>query len=270
MIVLCSKLLRSNIRTLPSCPQLTNTSTLFAQKRTSYTSLSCAINCVLAVKEGISQIVHVVSMLDVMIRLGETVFQSSEVSGAVWSGVFELDKSARGVSLVVAASRFRLVMELPGLEGVSEGKDHSLKWSPEVASRSVDCFVDEGGSHSSRVTGKECVASAILVKSIVHFEPPCCEYTSDGVGVTWVSRIWICEINISNRLVRARPAETHEIVAVFKVASNGNFASAIALGRPLAPIERIRCPWCHVIAGTLCSILRAGKVKPTCQAIGQR
>lgn len=74
-----------------------------------------------------SQIVHVVSMLEVMIRLGETVFQSSEVSGAVWSGVFELDNSARGVSLVVAISRFRLVMEFPGVEGVSEGNDHSLK-----------------------------------------------------------------------------------------------------------------------------------------------
>ena len=44
MIVLCSRLLRSNIRTLPSAPQLTNTSTLLAQKRTSKTSLSCAIN----------------------------------------------------------------------------------------------------------------------------------------------------------------------------------------------------------------------------------
>lgn len=196
MMVLCSKLLRSNIRTLPSCPQLTNTSTLFAQKRTSYTSLSCAINCVLAVREGISQIVHVVSMLEVMIKLGETVFQSSEVSGAVWSGVFELDKSARGVSFVVTTSRFRPVMELPGVEGVSEGRDHSLRWSPDVASRSVDCFVDEGGSQSKRVTGKECVASAILVKSMVHFEPPCWLYTSGGVGAIWVSRIWICKITI--------------------------------------------------------------------------
>ena len=44
MIVLCSRLLRSNIRTLPSAPQLTKTSTLLAQKRTSKTSLSCAIN----------------------------------------------------------------------------------------------------------------------------------------------------------------------------------------------------------------------------------
>lgn len=153
IIVLCSRLLRSNMRTLPSWPQLTNTSTLFAQNRTSYTSLSCAINWVLAVREGISQIVHVVSILEVMMRLGETVFQSSDVNGAVWSGVFELDKSASGVSLVVAASRLRPVIELPGVDGVSEGRDHSLKWSPDVARRSVDCFVDDGGSHSNRVTG---------------------------------------------------------------------------------------------------------------------
>jgi hypothetical protein len=37
----------------------------------------------LAVSDGISQIVQVVSMLDVMIKLGVTVFQSREVSGAV-------------------------------------------------------------------------------------------------------------------------------------------------------------------------------------------
>lgn len=96
MIVLCSKLRRSNMRTLPSAPQLTNTSTLFAQKRTSYTSLSCAISCVLAVNVGISQIVHVVSMLDVIIRLGDSIFQSSEVIGAVCSGDLELDKRASG------------------------------------------------------------------------------------------------------------------------------------------------------------------------------
>ena len=45
-----------------------------------------------------SQIVHVVSMLDVMIKLGETVFQSNDVMGAVCSGDFELDNSARGDS----------------------------------------------------------------------------------------------------------------------------------------------------------------------------
>lgn len=49
--------------------------------------------------------VHVVSMLDVMIRLGETVFQSSEVNGAVCSGVFELESKANGVSLLAGKSR---------------------------------------------------------------------------------------------------------------------------------------------------------------------
>ncbi len=98
MIVLCSRLLRSNIRTLPSAPQLTNTSTLLAQNRTSKTSLSWAINWVLAVKVGISHIVHVVSMLDVMIKLGETLFQSNDVRGAVCSGDLEFERRARGVN----------------------------------------------------------------------------------------------------------------------------------------------------------------------------
>ena len=118
--------------------------------------------------------VHVVSMLEVMIRLGLTVFQSSDVSGAVWSGVLELDRSASGVSFVTGMSRpFLEVMDEPGVGGwVSDGSDHSLRWSPEVASRSVDCFCDEGGSQSRRVTGNEWVASAILVKSMDHLGPP--------------------------------------------------------------------------------------------------
>ena len=45
-----------------------------------------------------SHMVQVVSMLEVMIKLGERVFQSSDVSGAVCSGDFELDSNARGVS----------------------------------------------------------------------------------------------------------------------------------------------------------------------------
>ena len=98
MMVECSRLRRSNIRTLPSAPQETKTSTLLAQKRTSKTSLSCAINCVFAVNVGMSHIVHVVSMLEVMMRLGETVFQSRDVSGAVCSGDLEFDSRARGVS----------------------------------------------------------------------------------------------------------------------------------------------------------------------------
>ena len=88
-----------------------------------------------------SQIVQVVSMLEVIIKLGDSVFQSREVSGAVWSGVLLLDRSARGVSLVTGTSRCLPVMEFVGVEmGVSDGSDHSLRWSPLVASRSVDCF----------------------------------------------------------------------------------------------------------------------------------
>ncbi len=170
------------MRTLPSWPQLTNTSVLSAQKRTSYTSLSCAISCVLAVSDGMSQIVHVVSMLDVMIRLGDTVFQSSDVSGAVWSGVLELDSSASGVSFVIAGSRRPMVL-LAADAGISDGSDHSRRWSPDVASRSVVCFCEDGGSHSSRVTGYVCVASATLVKSRLYLDVPGTN-ASMGVGLT--------------------------------------------------------------------------------------
>lgn len=48
---------------------------------------------------------QVVSMLDVMIKLGDTVFQSREVNGAVCSGVFEFDKRAKGVNLLAGRSR---------------------------------------------------------------------------------------------------------------------------------------------------------------------
>jgi hypothetical protein len=104
MMVLCSRLRRSNIRTLPSAPQLTKTSTLFAQNRTSYTSLSWAISCVLAVKVGMSQIVQVVSILDVIIKLGDMIFQSSAVIGAVCSGDFEFERSASGDSFTGGGS----------------------------------------------------------------------------------------------------------------------------------------------------------------------
>lgn len=169
MIVLCSRLRRSNMRTLPSAPQLTNTSTLPAQNRTSKTSLSCAINCVFAVSDGMSHIVHVVSMLEVMMSFGDMVFQSSEVSGAVCSGVLELERRASGVSLGSWGSRVltdddRVIVLLVVL-AADWGSDHRRKWSPEVASRSVDCFWDDGGSHRIRVTGKEHVASAMALYS---------------------------------------------------------------------------------------------------------
>jgi hypothetical protein len=55
------------------------------------------MSCVLAVKVGMSHIVQVVSMLEVMIRLGDTTFQSRDVIGAVCSGDLEFDRRASGV-----------------------------------------------------------------------------------------------------------------------------------------------------------------------------
>jgi len=49
--------------------------------------------------------VHVVSMLEVMMSFGDMVFQSSDVRGAVCSGVLELERRARGVSFCGAGSR---------------------------------------------------------------------------------------------------------------------------------------------------------------------
>ena len=46
-----------------------------------------------------SHIVQVVSMLEVMMRLGDSVFQSRDVRGAVCSGDLEFESKARGVSL---------------------------------------------------------------------------------------------------------------------------------------------------------------------------
>lgn len=72
------------------------------------------MSCVLAVRDGMSQMVHVVSMLDVMMRLGDSVFQSRDVRGAVCSGDFELERRANGVSFCTEASPTfaDLVMEL--------------------------------------------------------------------------------------------------------------------------------------------------------------
>ena len=67
-------------------------------------------------------------MLDVIIKLGESVFQSRDVRGAVCSGDLELDKSARGVSFCGRFSRWfddRLIeLELPLDEA---GKDHNRR-----------------------------------------------------------------------------------------------------------------------------------------------
>ena len=56
------------------------------------------MSCVLAVSVGISHIVHVVSIDEVMMRDGCTTFQSSEVMGAVCSGDFEFESNANGES----------------------------------------------------------------------------------------------------------------------------------------------------------------------------
>ena len=117
------------MRTEPSAPQETKTSTLLAQKRTSKTSLSWAMSWVLAVRVGMSQIVQVVSMLEVMMRLGERVFQSREVNGAVCSGDLELESRASGVSFWtlcggVLAER---VIELLDLWEECDGRDHSRR-----------------------------------------------------------------------------------------------------------------------------------------------
>lgn len=98
---------------------------------------------------------HVVSILDVMMSFGDSVFQSRDVRGAVCSGDFELESRARGVSFWGGGSRPEVerVIVLLTLADVDCGRDHSRKWSPEVASRSVDCLDEDGGSHSIRVTG---------------------------------------------------------------------------------------------------------------------
>ncbi len=98
MIVECSRLRRSNIRTLPSAPHDAKTSTDPDMNLTSKTSLSCAISWVLAVSVGISHIVQVVSMELVMMRLGEMGFQSRLVRGAVKSVLLLLESNASGVS----------------------------------------------------------------------------------------------------------------------------------------------------------------------------
>lgn len=104
-----------------------------------------------------SQMVQVVSMLEVMMSFGERVFQSSEVKGAVCSGVLEFESRARGCSFWTPGSRWLMEAErlmLLVVRGCWDwGNDHNRRWSPEVARRSVDCFEDEGGSQDMRVTG---------------------------------------------------------------------------------------------------------------------
>ena len=76
-----------------------------------------------------SQMVHVVSMLDVIIRLGDNVFQSNEVRGAVCSGDLEFERRARGVSFCTVDSLVfedRVIELLVLYEGCA-GRDHSRR-----------------------------------------------------------------------------------------------------------------------------------------------
>lgn len=98
------------------------------------------------------------SIDEVIISFGDRVFQSSDVSGAVCSGVFEFESSASGVSLSGGGERVfteedrLIVFDIAAFAGF-EGRDHKRRWSLDVARRSVDCFCEIGGSHSIRVTG---------------------------------------------------------------------------------------------------------------------
>lgn len=74
---------------------------------------------------------------------------------------------------------------------------------------------------------------------------------------------------VNYRIVReVQVGTTHEVVPVFQVASNGDLPSSIALGGPLAPVERIRSPRCHVVAGSLWSVLRR-EIEPSRHAVRQ-
>ena len=77
-----------------------------------------------------SHIVHVVSIEDVMMSFGESVFQSRDVRGAVCSGVLLFESNARGCSFCGAGSRMftealLLIFDECGVEGA--GKLHNRK-----------------------------------------------------------------------------------------------------------------------------------------------
>ena len=81
-IVECSRLRRSNARSEPSAPTETKMSVEPGSQATSYTSRSCAMSWVMAVEVSMFQTVHVVSIEDVTMRLGDFSFHENEVSGA--------------------------------------------------------------------------------------------------------------------------------------------------------------------------------------------
>lgn len=80
-IVECSNERRSNNRKLPSAPTEVNTSVELGSHATSYTSRSCAISWVTAVEVLMSHTVQVVSIDEVTIWLGLSVFHENDVKG---------------------------------------------------------------------------------------------------------------------------------------------------------------------------------------------
>src|SRR3989338_6073890 len=80
-MVECSRLRGSNMRTEPSFPTDAKSIERGANAM-SNTSLSCAMSCVALASCWMSQMVHVVSMLDVPSMFVSTWLQSNDVSGA--------------------------------------------------------------------------------------------------------------------------------------------------------------------------------------------
>lgn len=79
-----------------------------------------------------SQIVQVVSILEVIMSLGESLFQSSEVKGAVCSGVLEFESRASGVSFCRGCAFWltlddREMVLLVNCGILDAGRDHSRR-----------------------------------------------------------------------------------------------------------------------------------------------
>ncbi|KAG6650964.1 hypothetical protein CIPAW_06G079500 [Carya illinoinensis] len=93
-MVECSLSRRSKIRTDPSAE--TEAKILASPQAMSYTSLSWAMSWVSTTPLSTSQMVQVVSMLEVPTRLGSMSFQSKEVSGVQNSEDLLLLRTERG------------------------------------------------------------------------------------------------------------------------------------------------------------------------------
>lgn len=138
-IVECSRLRKSKARRLPSAPTETNMSVEPGSQATSYTSRSCAMSCVMAVAVSMFQTVHVVSMDEVTMRLGDFSFHEKLVKGApeAWFCTFDCPERP-----VLSVSRCPLPLGcLPtyadDARGASPAYSHTLNASDVVASSSV-------------------------------------------------------------------------------------------------------------------------------------